>query len=189
MIDRLYPRVHIWAQWNNSLTYGICMFTKRGSQGRHRNARQQEETSKRADSLERNRHHWSLLKLSDMCLPFSFFPRYSNCSMVGNSRSSPKHRGWICAFLFSITVSPDRHERTYFRGFFLEDMFHTGGHVKSCPPCCIWLAKCRCKIKEVEQWKVLLQHSQHLMFGSLFTEFKGKLLVTYLFPLKHISLL
>lgn len=61
---------------------------------------------------QRTSPHWSLQKLSDMCLPVLFFPLYSNCSMDGNRKSSQKHRGWICAFLFSITFSSDSQKHT-----------------------------------------------------------------------------
>ncbi len=120
------------------------MLTNVDSRGRQK-ARQQEETNKSTDSLACTSHHWSMLKLSDMCLPFLFFPQYSNCSMDGNSKSSPEHRGWIYAFLFSITISSDRQEHTYFRGLFLGDGFYTVGCVKPCPPCCIWQADVKYK--------------------------------------------
>lgn len=95
------------------------MLTKGKSQRGARKQRQQEETNKNIDSLACTSHHWTMLKLSDMCLLFLFFPQYWNCSMDGNSKSSPKHRGWICAFLFSITIAPDSLEHTYFQHFYL----------------------------------------------------------------------
>lgn len=72
---------------------------------------------KTVDALACTSHQWSMLKLSDMCLPFLFLPRYSNCSMDGSSKSSPKRRGWICAFLCSITIPPDRQNTPIFRIF------------------------------------------------------------------------
>lgn len=123
-------------QWNYKISY-MCAHEKTQA-SRVKKRRQQKETNKHTDSQACTRHHWSLLKLSDTCLPFLFHPRCSNCSMDGNSKSSPKHTGWICAFLFSITITPDRQEHTYFTGlfFFLGDVFYTAC-VKSCPPCCI----------------------------------------------------
>lgn len=99
------------------------------------------------DSPACTTHHWSMLKVSDMCLPFSFFPWYSNCSMGENRRGSPKHRGWICAFLFPITIPPDRQEHTYFQDFFGDVFYTLIGRVRSCRPCCIWWVKCKCKIQ------------------------------------------
>lgn len=100
---------------------------------------------KTVDALACSSHQWSMLKLSDMCLPFLFLPRYSNCSMDGSGKSSPKRRGWICAFLCSITIPPDRQNTPIFRIFFFFFggifFFYIVGCVKPCPPCCSLIGK------------------------------------------------
>lgn len=126
-----------------------------GSRGRRRDKRQRECTDKNTESPACTSHHWSMLKVSDICLLvllFFFLPWCSNCSMGENRKSSLKHRGWICAFFISPTIPPDRQEHSFFSRlpFFLflkktKKTFSPLVRVNCCPPFCIQRAKCMCR--------------------------------------------
>ena len=116
----LHPQKKHWHLYKSSkITKSIyaCSQRETAREGAKKTEATRANKQKTVDALACTSHQWSMLKLSDMCLPFLFLPRYSNCSMDGSSKSSPKRRGWICAFLCSITIPPDRQEHTYFQHF------------------------------------------------------------------------
>lgn len=123
-----------------------------GSRGRRRDKRQRKCTDKNTESPACTSHHWSMLKVSDICLLvlLLFFSSLMLKLLNGwKQEELPKaQRLNMCIFYFPNHPSWQAWTLLFFPRLpfsFSKNTFSPLLHVNCCPPFCIQQVKCTCK--------------------------------------------